>query len=554
VSGVVLGATKPESVLDNPNLKVCPPDNPDCSTAQEVQADCTTTGPMTVAYAANPTVTGRGAWWSSTSPYLSNIDVALNNPTRWRRVPASQVANPHLQCRGPANTPVCYTSNQPPTATGAADVWGALFYSMKGLLVTDGGTAGPLRDTAAVGDNIFLQARVYNYSLKDMAAGTRVFARFYRQQLDVNNSNGAIAVLDYAEDADGNPLPAVPIGPGGLGDSTPIPVVSPEDGSATIPPFNTSTDPSRDNISLATTSYTANATDACEYDSGVQSCNGAYYAYWLTVWAEDAGGNVVSELPGHGLGARFDPGKSYGFITDVPLEPVSFAGRTDYFTNNVGILKMVFSIVPAETTAASAARPGPLSLDRLHISSDQTVLGEPVVVSAQVAESGAAAPGATVVFSDGDPQNGGKVFDAEWLPTVRAHDREFVSVNYIPESCGPHEIYADATGGSNVRPAEQAALLDVGINYKSAIGFLADEVGGLNLNFPGNAGSAHKDNFVRELDQAEQALDENRTDKAVHSLEQFTDALTRLERQGRIDKEQVEALNAQVQQIIGCVQ
>jgi hypothetical protein len=96
-------------------------------------------------------------------------------------------------------------------------------------------------------------------------------------------------------------------------------------------------------------------------------------------------------------------------------------------------------------------------------------------------------------------------------------------------------------------------MLDVGIDYHSAIHYLIEKVRALNLNFPGNASSAHKANLVRELDQAEQALDENRTGKAVHSLEQFTDALTRLEREGRIDKEQVDALNAQVQQIIGCV-
>ena len=192
VSGLVLGATKPASVLDNPNLTVCPVDNPNCATVQEVQADCTTTGPITVAFAANPTVTGRGVWWQAASPYLHNIDVALNNPARWRRVAVSQVANPHLQCRGPANTPACYTSNQPPTGASAAEVWSSLFCHMKGLLVTDGGTAGPLRNTAAAGDHIYLQARPYTYSLKVMAPGIRVYARFYRQQLDVNHSNGAL--------------------------------------------------------------------------------------------------------------------------------------------------------------------------------------------------------------------------------------------------------------------------------------------------------------------------------------------------------------------------
>jgi len=575
VSGLVLGAKRPASVIDNPTLTVCPVDNPRCAAVEEVQADCATTGPITVAFAADPTATGNGAWWSATSPYLNNIDVALNNPSRWRRVAASQVANPHLQCRGPANTPVCYASNQPPTGTGATDVWGSLFYNIKGLLVTNGGTGGPMRNTATVGDRIYLQARVYNYSLKDMDPGARVYARFYRQQMDVNNSKGALSVLDYAQDADGNPLPAVPVGPDGLGDSRPIPVKSALDGSATIPPFNTSTDPAWDNISLATVAYTTADDDACEYDSGVQSCEGAYYAYWVTVWAEDANGNVVSELPGHGLGAGFDPGQSYGFITDVPLEPVSSAGDLNYFTNNVGMFKMLFSIVPAVdangTLAATRPRPGLLSLDRMTVSAEKALLGEPVVVSAQVVAENAAAEGATVVFSDGDPQNGGTAFDAEWLPTIRANDREYVSVDYIPESCGPHEIYADVTGGSNVRPAEQVALIDVGIDYHSAIRYLirlVDGFAGDTSGFdgpwrkandaagqhPGNGFTAAQVRVLKnELVHAERALDALRTDKAIDHLRRFAERIAQLESEGLIDRDRVDALLAQAEQLIGCV-
>ncbi len=596
VAGIVLGATKPQSVLDNPDLKVCPQDNPDCSTVDQVQADCTTTGPITVAFAADPTTDVSGVWWSSTSPYLGNVDVALNNPSRWRRVTASQVADSSLQCRGPANTPVCYTSNQPPTANGAADVWDALFYSMKGLLVTNGGTAGPLRNSAAVGDQIYLQARVYNYSLKKMDTGTRVYARFYRQQLDVNDDNGALSVVAYAQDASGNPLPAVPIGPTGLGDGAPIPVISPTgDGSATIPPFNNTSDPSQDNIALATTSYVAATGDACEYDNGVQSCNGAYYAYWVTVWAEDANGNLVSELPAHGLGASFDRNTRYAFITDVPLETTSFAGATDSFSNNVGMFKMVFSIVPADTSGTlTAVRPGPLTLDRFNVSRDKTVLGEPVVVSAQVVSGGASAPGATVVFSDGDPQNGGQPFDAEWLPLIRALDRHFVHVSYNPETCGRHEIYAEVTGGARSR-AREVTLIDVGIDFKAAIRYLIEQVKRLATNVPGNGGPSHRhqpfggwmqvaDNgdhggahvarhddhrdlhrhkggldaehrrrLTRELEQARQALAARRTHQGIRHLQTFIAGIRAHQRRGRIDTEQAEALIAQSDQIIGCV-
>ena len=82
------------------------------------------------------------------------------------------------------------------------------------------------------------------------------------------------------------------------------------------------------------------------------------------------------------------------------------------------------------------AAPPDLALDLVTVTPPETVLGEPVVVSAQVVSLGAATPGATVVFSDGDPLNGGTVFDAEWLPHIRADDAHFVRVNYNPETCG----------------------------------------------------------------------------------------------------------------------
>lgn len=593
VSGAVFGAAQPPSVLDNPDLTVCPADNPNCSAAQEVQADCQTTGPLTIAFTANPPPATSPTWWGGETPYASYIDVALNNPLRWRKIQASQALNETLQCRGPSTDEACYDTNNPPAAGATlSTVWTSMFYSMKGLFVTDGGTAGPMRNTATDGDTIYLRARVYNYSLMDTGKDNKVYARFYRQQVDVNK-NGGVA---YATGSDGKTLTAVPIGPNGLGDTTPVAVVGPDGVSNVIPQFNTSSEPSKDNIGLATVSYTTAPKDDCEYDGSVQSCNGAYYVYWVTVWAEDANGNVISELPGHGLRSGrlrgFDPTKIYNFITDVPLQYENFTsadGSTTIlksFTNNVGMFKMVFSIVPQTiiTAGTSRPRPGPLSLDQMHISSDTTVLGSPVVVSAQVVESGTSAPGATVVFSDGDPHNGGKTFDAEWLPTIRTHDRHFVSVNYNPESCGLHEIYTDVTGGSNVRPAEQVALLDVGIDYKSSLDYLIRKIEGLSEKLPGHkdpwrtarVSNEHErsdedvwrkpylsDSGISpgqivviegDLRRIERALDAGRTDKGVHRLEKFTDLITRLERKGWIDTDQADRMIAQVQKIIGCIQ
>jgi len=450
LSGELFGLGLP-GVLDHPEADLDVDGKP---------PGCTTSGPLTVGFAANPAGSAPGKWWQSNPPYLQYIDVALNNPSRWRKVESSAVAESGLQCRGPANGLACYTQNELSTETDAASVWGADFYDMKGLFVTTGGIGGPQRTTARVGDEVFLQLRVYNYSLDRIAEkfpDSRVYARLYRQQLDVNEIGDTVAVLRYAGDDSGQPLPAVPIGPTGLGDPDPLLVFSPL-GETTINGFNVTSDPDLDNISLATTSYVVPQGDECDE----VSCEGAYYAYWATVWAEDTGGNVVGELPGHGLGAltfgAFNPDTLYEFISDVPLEEVTFDDEPATFSNNVGMYKQVFAIVPdADTgnllgaTVGSAAAdplPGTLQFHTLEVSSMAPSVGETVVVSARVGSLLRPTPGATVVFSDGDPDNGGEVFDVEMLPHIRGNDSHLSHVNYTPGTCGPHEIFVDISAGS----------------------------------------------------------------------------------------------------------
>lgn len=565
VEALILGAVKPPSVFDEPVTKVCPSDNANCGAAEQIQSDCTTTGPITVAFASDPTTSTRGLWWQATSPYLTQIDVALNNPVRWRRVNASQVDDTDLQCRGGT----CYTGNQPPTTASAQAVWGAPFYSMKGLLVTNDLPTGPQRDVATAGDTIYLQARIYNYSLRAMSAGSRVFARFYRQQIDVNNNNGSISVLDYAQDANGAPLPAVPIGPGGLGDSTPVQV-------SALPGFNTTDIPANDNMKTATISYTTEAADRCEWDNGQQVCDGAYYAYWVTVWAEDLNGNVLSELTGHGLGSGFDPATPYDFITDVPLETVSSQGSSSSsFSNNVGMYKKVFAILPdedllAQEFDAQPAQPAPaqLSIDRQHIAPFEGLLGEPVLISAQVASAGGALPGTTVLFYDDDPESGAPAFDTEFLPHIRAGDAHFVQASYNPVSCGTHEIFMRATHAYGLTDTT-SLLVDVGVDPEQEIAFLIDQVRKLTLSFDNayqpaamkaSLGSMSQESrarkarlaLLRQLRLADRDYQTGRTRKAELHIERFMVKVGFLDALGRIEKEPADLMLGQAQQLLSC--
>ncbi len=300
----------------------------------------------------------------------------------------------------------------------------------------------------------------------------------------------------------------------------------------------------------------------------MQTCNGAYYAYWVTVWAEDANG-ILSELSGHGLktsgGGAFKGSTTYEFITDVPLEKVKFNGTSTSFSNNVGMHKKVFTILPAGNGAVADTGPGELTVDFLTVIPTQTVLGEPVVVSAQVISQGSASPGATVVFSDGDPENGGEVFDAELLPHIRADDTHFVRVNYNPDTCGIHEIFVEVTGASRRLGTEEVAAVDVGIDLDSAIDFLISEVKELDLVFPKKVKSHRKlhwprilwgwqkRHLIRKLRLARRAIEAGRIWKGVHLLEGFNHQVEGLKHRGRIDPDKAYGLLAQSDRIIGCV-
>src|SRR5690606_19439754 len=94
----------------------------------------------------------------------------------------------------------CVAFNDP----NPSNLWNSEFYWMRGLFVTVGGLAGPQRVQATEGDDLFLTARVYNYSLKDMAADSTIKVRFYRQEMNGTNPTGDSVLIDEVAVA---PLP-----------------------------------------------------------------------------------------------------------------------------------------------------------------------------------------------------------------------------------------------------------------------------------------------------------------------------------------------------------
>jgi len=366
--------------------------------------DVSTSGTLQVAYVADPTDGNAGSWWRS-SPYAQHFDVALNHPVRWDMVATSPSSSQGAECllvetNGFAVS--CARLNEP----DSGDLWNSEFYWMRGLLVTVGGTGGPQRTQAQAGERVYLTARVYNYSLKAMPSDSRVRVRFYRQPWDTST---------------GEPD----------GDS----VLIAENSLDPIPPFNSTTNPTVANWVLTSASF--DTTDL----------GGSSMIFWVVVWAEDANGNLLSELVGHGLASK--PG-TLRSIADVPLESSSYVyqllPRTTSFSNNAGFLRLPFFVEPATSNRASAQRAqrnsagGGLRVERLHSVPLVAPYGEKVSLRARVHSNGDQREGVTVIFYEGDPDHGGRAIDVEMLGRVSSDRPHHVRVPYRSRTCGAHEV------------------------------------------------------------------------------------------------------------------
>src|SRR5262249_55540367 len=142
-----------------------------------------------------------------------------------------------------------------------------------------------------------------------------------------------------------------------------------------------------------------------------------YQIFWVVVWVEDSNGNLVSEVPGHGLSSV--PG-TLTCIEDVPLEMVTFTDTlnsdtvtTTSFSNNVGYLNQAFYIAAVDTTTSGAStarvprrRHADLNAEELRLTASASsaipAQHDTISISGTLA-SATARDGVVVLFYDGDP-------------------------------------------------------------------------------------------------------------------------------------------------------
>ena len=383
VTPAIFGQALPEGGLQN------------ISTPTEVQ----THGALQALYAADPTDGATGSWWSSHEAwYNQHMDLALNHPVRWEPGPNGS----DLACLG-GNECVSFNAPDPD------EVWTSGFYHMRGLLVTVGGHSGPQRARAEEGQHVFLRARIYNLSLKDMDPGTEIHVRFYRQEWNPDNTPKGDSVL-ISEQVISRPLPG----------------------------FNT---------------LSNNWTEAfTHFDT--TGLGDTQWLFWVVVWAEDGEGKLATEVPAHGLATVADK-EDWKWITDVPLEKVTFEGEKTSFSNNVGVLKQAFYI------EKKTNEPNPNNGDMFVEAVTATPIGfsnntpvEFLVAAEVVSYDGDAANGVTVEFYNGDPDEAGVLFDVENIAHLRRNEVNHVRIRYRPLALGPQQIVVLARHGSETARGE----------------------------------------------------------------------------------------------------
>jgi hypothetical protein len=142
---------------------------------------------------------------------------------------------------------------------------------------------------------------------------------------------------------------------------------------------------------------------------------GKYYQFWVTVDPDDK----IDELTGH--------------------------DNEEEYKNNEGYFGI--SLYVEETSGLLAPPEGDLFHEKMFLSSDTPQEGEEVMVSSKISATERDFRHVTVDFYDGDPDEGGKLFDLELIPYIVANSSYLVSVPWNTHGkVGTHEIYVVING------------------------------------------------------------------------------------------------------------
>ncbi|HEY6879371.1 MAG TPA: hypothetical protein VI299_15195, partial [Polyangiales bacterium] len=128
------------------------------------------------------------------------------------------------------------------------------------------------------------------------------------------------------------------------------------------------------------------------------------------------------------------------------------------FSNNIGVYHQVFTITPKQTGLTKKldlSSPALLTQANLRAKaitvSDSGAMrttvpqGQSTEIHATLNNPAEPMEAINVYFYDGNPEQGGKLFDMERVPHLDTTGQHKLRVRYAPEECGAHDIYLKAS-------------------------------------------------------------------------------------------------------------
>jgi hypothetical protein len=327
------------------------------------------------------------------------------------------------------------------------------YHQMRGFFISSANSPGqgPQLESAKAGDVLTLQARVYNYSLKAMDAGTEVHVRFYFMPLAANST-----------------LPAEPNGNSYL--------IS-EQVVSSIPPFDDTVINGKSappNWVLVSSPF--DTSQFAETRGGNVSV-----AFWVLVWMQDASGKMIGEMPGHGLtaippaGTINSNGETTFHFSGVPsqfkgatdfeeCQPAQTDGTTPCYSNNLAFYQQSFYIAGSSLGASPRAASATIDIGKVEVSADRITPRENVTLSANLSVTGAPASGVRVNFYDGDPKKGGQPIGTKRIPYIAEGAQYMVQTLFQSNTCGVHQLFAVVNRGKSSEVVRRAHPVRVDCN------------------------------------------------------------------------------------------
>jgi len=437
--------------------------NPLSATVQTINLGTTvqTNGILRAAFTADPTDAASGAWW--TGDAYPQPDVAVAHPNRWS-VQVYTPSAPQPNCIPIATTVRnndCLVFNAP-----QSDIWTSQFYWMKGLLITPANAngEGPQISQATAGQEIQLQARVYNNSLTDMSPNSEIVVQFYGQVWDPSTKQPQ-------------------------GDAFLINAVN----APALPGFNSaSSNGTEPNWSVVTTTF--DTTNYANQNLG----------FWVVVYLLE-NGNLAPEMPAHGL-------------TAIPNSLAQAMQNVEPYSNNVGFFKQLFYVAPQNSVNTTPAADAGIAVENVKVSKPQVYRGDSVILSGKI-HAAQATDGLSVLFYDGNPNKKGRVFDADDIAYLPANGTDLAKTVYQARACGKHTLFVQVMGTDAVGQA----TVQVTINARKQVTRIRRILKPLD---PDSFGQGPQ--LMRLLKLAGQSFKHNETEKGLQALTRFRDIITPL--------------------------